>query len=380
MKLKTDCYNFVSDRPCKYQKNDTKLICSTGCRQYVPVKTRILIIKLAALGDVLRTTSILNLLCRKYRQPAVYWVTDENAVPLLENVPGIKEVLPFNTATLARLIVQKFDVVINLDLTYDALSLAMVVNTKARFGFGLDKNSNPGCFSKPAEQWFCLSHDDNNKKKNNKTCQQYYLAIAGITGTKSVADYEIQVKLSPAEHAFADMFAHQHKITAKDVVIGLNTGGGATWEKKEWTVEHTSKLVNMLCEKNRYAKIMLYGGKKEKERNNKILNGVYLDYKKRVIDTGTGNSLRQFIALLSLAQVLVTSDTLALHIALGLKKKVVALFGPTSSDEIEIYGRGKKIVAPINCTVCYKRECDKMPDCMELITPESVFNAVQKLI
>ena len=75
-----------------------------------------------------------------------------------------------------------------------------------------------------------------------------------------------------------------------------------------------------------------------------------------------------------------TGDTLAMHAALGLGRKVVALFGPTSSVEIETYGRGKKITASLECVCCYLAECRKKPNYMEMIKPREVFDAVAAIM
>ena len=40
--------------------------------------------------------------------------------------------------------------------------------------------------------------------------------------------------------------------------------------------------------------------------------------------------------------VVVCSDTLGMHLAIALKKKIVVLFGPTCPQEIDLYGRGVK--------------------------------------
>jgi ADP-heptose:LPS heptosyltransferase len=77
-------------------------------------------------------------------------------------------------------------------------------------------------------------------------------------------------------------------------------------------------------------------------------------------------------------QVIVTGDSLALHIAAALRVPTVVLLGPTSAAELEMYGRGEHIVAPIGCVNCYLTDCDVDPDCMQLITPERVLAAVQR--
>jgi ADP-heptose:LPS heptosyltransferase len=45
-----------------------------------------------------------------------------------------------------------------------------------------------------------------------------------------------------------------------------------------------------------------------------------------------------------------------------LKVPVIALFGPTSSTEIELYGRGLAVVAPVSCIYCTS-PCNISSDC-----------------
>ena len=61
--LKSDCIFFPGNKPCKPHK-ETGVTCE-NCNLYKPVGQKILIIKLDALGDVLRTTSILHALKEK---------------------------------------------------------------------------------------------------------------------------------------------------------------------------------------------------------------------------------------------------------------------------------------------------------------------------
>jgi len=57
MLLKPDCRHFPGDRPCRCNKESGRTC--DDCPDYKTAGTQILIIKLAALGDVLRTTVIL---------------------------------------------------------------------------------------------------------------------------------------------------------------------------------------------------------------------------------------------------------------------------------------------------------------------------------
>ena len=88
--IHTDCRHYRGSMPCSFHKRDGRL-CEI-CADYAPVRNRILIIKLAAIGDVLRTTSILPPLENKYPQSEITWITKANAVPLLKDNPEVDRV------------------------------------------------------------------------------------------------------------------------------------------------------------------------------------------------------------------------------------------------------------------------------------------------
>ena len=91
-------------------------------------------------------------------------------------------------------------------------------------------------------------------------------------------------------------------------------------------------------------------------------------------------SLLDYIADINNCDLIVTGDTLCMHIGVALRKKIIAIFGPTSADEIYDYGRIHKIVSRLDCIKCYKRECDCNPNCMQSITLDSVYRKVVEVI
>ena len=206
---------------------------------------------------------------------------------------------------------------------------------------------------------------------NKMTYQQLIFEMLGLLykGNKPV------LKLNPDEINIAEIFAKKNNLKSKDLVIGLNTGAGERWELKKWSVEKTSKLAEYIHHELK-AKIILFGGNQEFERNQLILSKC----KGPLIDAGCKNSLREFAALINLTDILITSDSLALHIATALDKQIVGLFGPTSFNEIELYGKGKKVFANMDCLCCYKQRCDKKPNCMDNISVEQVFKSIKNLL
>ena len=85
-----------------------------------------------------------------------------------------------------------------------------------------------------------------------------------------------------------------------------------------------------------------------------------------------------FAALIGRLDLLVTSDSLALHLAVAQGRPVVCFFGPTSASEIELYGHGEKVVTPLGCQCCYLKDCNIRPHCMASISVEEMLAAARR--
>lgn len=73
---------------------------------------------------------------------------------------------------------------------------------------------------------------------------------------------------------------------------------------------------------------------------------------------------------------MLSADSLAMHVALAVGSRAVVYFGPTSHAEIELFGRGEKVIPDLDCLVCYKQDCDFVPTCMDAISVEMIKQAV----
>ena len=99
-------------------------------------------------------------------------------------------------------------------------------------------------------------------------------------------------------------------------------------------------------------------------------------------------NLESYIDWINSSKIIISCDTLGLHLAIALKKKVLGLFGPTSCSEIHFYGRGKVILpepAP-DCMPCFESKCLKQEKssiqgrkCMEDISVERVYEGFKSL-
>jgi ADP-heptose:LPS heptosyltransferase len=361
-----DCRHFLGDRPCKFKRT------CEACDSYQPMGKRIFIVKLAAIGDVLRTTPLLTGLKKAYPQSHITWVVDKEAHPLLKHNPLIDRLLLFDFPSTLPLELEAFDLAIGLEKEPRGAALVSKVPAEVKKGFGLGPEGNIRPLNRASEYAFYLGLSDELKfHQNRKTYPELIFEIAEIEYEKE--DYILFP--GPEETAFAEGFARKARLKKGDVVIGLNTGAGGVFANKAWTVRGYLELIkNLKTEAG--VRLLLLGGPGEKDRNREILRRA----KGGLVDTGCENTLGEFAALIGLCDLVVTGDTTALHLAIGLKKKVVALFGPTCAQEIELYGRGEKIVSPLSCAPCYRRKCDISPNCMEAITAQEVIRKIRTLL
>jgi len=363
--LKTDCRHFRPDRPCTPHKLHG-VICATCTEFYDPIRTRVLLVKLAAVGDVLRTTSLLPGLHRRWPGAHVTWLTSPGAAELFRGNPLVDRVLTTRGEAPVELLAERFDVIINPDAAADACALAHVARGETRIGFDVDERGAPIALSPAAERWLEMGVRDDKKKANRLTYQEHMAAILGV-------DYRREppiLELTEHELAAGAELRARHPPRPGRAVVGLNTGAGGRWRFKRWTEAGFTELSRRLLDDGH--QVWLLGGPEEVERNARLAAATG----GRALETGCDNTLREFAGIVDACDAVVTGDTLAMHIAIARRTKVVVLFGPTSLAEIEVFGAGERLAPELDCLVCYKQDCDFVPNCMESIPTDAVHAAL----
>jgi len=365
-KIKSDCRNFDGTRPCRYHRG------CAGCGYYWPMGKRILIVKLASAGDVLRTAALLPALKNKYRQSYITWLVREPANELLQGNRHIDRLLAYNPESALTLLAEGFDLIISLDKAPEAAALATLINAKSKRGFGLDIKGKIFPFNRESEYAFALGLDDRLKfYENKKTYQQVIFEMAKL----KYKGEQYDLNLGRKEINYGRDFLMRSGLEKNKSIVGLNTGSGKIFANKNLKPEDILKLISLMYRRLK-APVLLLGGPLERETN------VYLARKAKgmATDGGCHHSLMEFAALVNNCSILISADTLAMHIAIALKKPVIAIFGPTCHQEIDLFGRGEKIVSPVPCSPCYRNRCDKAVTCMDRIDLEEVSRASERAL
>ncbi len=362
-----DCRYFVGHKPCAFRR------ACDGCPHYRPFGVRILIIKLAAMGDVLRTTPLLRGLKGADPDAHVTWLTEPKVVPMLAGIPEIDRLVPYGPEAVLQLECESFDRLYCLDKEPKASALAMKIRAGRKAGFGLSEYGNVMPLNPGSEYTFELGINDELKfRQNRKTYPELVFECAGL---EYPVPQEYLVPDLSAEIEGGRQLLQERGAAPGDLKVGLNTGSGNIFATKKWTEEGYVQLANRLVEECG-AKVLLLGGPAEVERNARIAAAA----RHPPIDTGTDNPVRQFAGIVGNCDLIVTGDTLAMHIAIGLKVPVLVILGSTCPQEIELYGRGTKIVSDFECSPCYLSVCPKEVTCMDATPADIVFEAARKLL
>ena len=298
----------------------------------------ILIIKLGAIGDVLRTTSILPALRKKYGENIlIYWMTAPESIGVLEDNSFIDKILPYNLDNVLRIQQEKFDILFALEIDTPTTLLANLVYADEKFGFFFD-NGVTFCFNQGAEAYLEIAFLTHAKLSNRKTYQELIFQTCEIPYNKEESIFE----LTENDKEYAKKYLSDNEISENEKIIGINFSSGKRWPSKSWSKEKVKEFIKNIKEH----KIILLGGPEEKEKLQELLLELNNEDIK-VISNNPNNTIKQFAGILEKCDKIITTDSLALHIAITLKKPTIALFFSTPEWEIEDYGKIKKIQSPL---------------------------------
>ena len=352
MLIHEDCSFFKGDIPCKPHK-ESGYHCE-GCPSYKKLSERILIIKLGAIGDVIRTTPLLRKLREVLPETQITWLTYS---PDILDKNYVDRILNVTTESIELLKQINFDWLINLDKDSLAISLAASINAKKKSGFTIDEFGHPKPISTKAEEhkWLTGLFDDLNKQ-NTKHYMQEIFEICGYDFNNE--EYLLEVEKS----------GEVWNIDKTKKVMGLNTGCGGRWTSRLWPTEYWIKLAKDLLS-NGY-EVILLGGEQEDQKNRSIQKesgAKYFGY----------YPLKIFIELLNQCDIIVSAVTMAMHLAIGLKKNLILFNNIFNKQEFYLYGRGEILEPDFDCDCYFTPVCPN--NCMQYLKPETVMSAITKL-
>lgn len=333
---------------------------------------KILIINVNWIGDVLFSTPFIRAVREAHPGAYIACLVHPRCKEVLEGNPRINEIIIYDENGAHKSLAGKLRLVSALRKKgFDAAFLLHRSFTKALIAYLAGIRERIGYATKSRGPLLTKAAREENRDEHKV---EYFLGIARAAGIEPPSrSYEFFIKDSHRD--FIRKVLDEGGIGNEDLVVVLCPAGN--WRPKRWPEANFAKLADALSEKFK-AKIVISGTKSDIKLAEEIKK---LMKNPPFIACGK-TDLKQLGALLERADLVIANDTGAMHMAVAVGAKTIALFGPTSPAITGPYGKGdyKVIFKNESCEVpCYDFTCGHN-SCMEAVTVEDVMCEAERML
>ena len=306
----------------------------------IPSSPRILIIRPSALGDVCRTVPVLASLRAAYPAATIDWLVQDSFAPAIASHTALTGVVAFPRGKLREwyrpsvapelkrfldeLGERKYDLALDCQGLFRSGLFAIATKAPRRIGF--DNAAELG--------WLGLTERVHAPRSMHAVDRM--LMLAEHAGARPV--YDMRLYSAPEDRAW---------VAVQD---GLGEGGFAViapmtrWPGKQWPPERFAELARRLVggAVHGVRRVALVGSPSEREQAGTLIDSLRGEH--GVVDLIGQTTVGQLMALVEMGGLLVGCDSAAVHMAVGFRRPLVALYGPTRVERVGPYGRSAQVV------------------------------------
>jgi heptosyltransferase-2 len=323
---------------------------------------KILFLRHDRIGDMVLSTAALKALKKAYPQARITVLASERNHEILAHNPHVVEILIYGGIFwFIKTIRQRvYDLVIDPFLTYELKQAFMTYLAGGKFRIGFSRAGREIFFNLRGPAPF----------SPKKMVDHLLDLVVAVEGKREGCVPE--VFLTTEEQRWASEVLLNKGIGENTLTVAIHPG--AYYPSQRWPTERFGELARRILEQYE-AKVILLASRDEKD----LLKNV-----KEVTEEGiqdfSGLRLRELMALLSKCDLLVCNNSGPLHIASALKVRTVSMIGPTVTPLWLPCGKYDVVINKgLLCSPCNKAMC-RGHECMESITVDEVFDAVQSQI
>jgi lipopolysaccharide heptosyltransferase I len=326
---------------------------------------RFLIIRLSSLGDIIHTLPAFAALRKAFPDAVIRWAVEKKGKEILDLVPGIDEVVVMDKARFrrgARLVRDRDQIALDFQGLVKSALLAHLSRSRRRLGFSRKNLREPLAGLFYTERASPIREEETHVILKNLRL----LELLGIKETRF--EFPLRIPEDASRSVRSKLAASGRRENQKIVVFNV----GAAWETKRWAPEKWAASIGRVDLADTFA-VLLWGNEAEKNRANDVAA-------KTGVAVAPFLSIKEVLALLHSAALLVSGDTFALQAACALDVPVVALFGPTSPRRNGPFReRDRALIGQQDCGPCYKHDCKPLR-CMEALSPADVAVAIREAL
>ncbi|UCD70737.1 MAG: glycosyltransferase family 9 protein [Syntrophobacterales bacterium] len=348
---------------------------------------RILIIRLSAIGDVVRALPAVNALRDRFPTAHIAWVSEEKARDVLTYQPEIDETIVFqrnrwkkgilNPLTFLRTIgeVYRFvkelrsknwDIALDFHGIFKSGLISYISGAKERVGFGRGY----------CREWNHLFHNRKVRPKSNRISrfERNFVLLSSLGLDGGRRDVDLQVSQEDVD--YVNHFFQNQCPVMSGPLIAIHPGTSSKTSYKRWAPTNYSELADRLMDELKTS-VLFTWGPGEKPMVDEIRTRMRGD---SMVAPKT-HSLKQLAEIFRRCSLYIGSDTGPMHIASLVRTPVVGIYGPTDPIVNAPYEGTPHIIIrkDLPCSPCRNKGC-KNVECMKAISSQDVFDAAKTLL
>ncbi len=306
--------------------------------------SRILIIRPSALGDVCRTVPVLASLKLAFPQARIDWLVQREFADAVRAHPDLDRVVPFDRKLLGRSL-RRLNPMPTLRLLsvlrrerYDMVVDAQGLFRSGLFAYATGARRRLGDLNARELAWlFCNERYRIDKDRHTVERMLGILDAAGIPTTG-----DLRLHTPPESRAQID--GHGPELREDGYIVVAPT---TRWPAKRWPADRLARVCERLLDESQH-RIVLVGAAGERDQCGPLTELAERD--PRVIDMLGKTSVGDLMAVIERCDLFLGSDSAALHIAVGMSRPLVALYGPTRVDLVGPYRRELDVIQHLEPT------------------------------
>lgn len=344
---------------------------------------RFLIIRLSAIGDVVRTMPAVKGLRERYPDAYVAWLVEEKSSDILADCPYLDRVIvfprrqlvgktgsPASAGTRARSLKEfvrelrreRFDTVLDSHGIFKSGMLALLSGAKERIGFHRN-------YTKEFNFLFVNRAVVPAGMRINRFERNISL-VESLDSAPSNLDVEIVIP-DDVKRKVGKLL---EPIDRNKPLVAIHPTTSRPF--KLWDSRNYAKVADKLMTDGG-AQVLITCGPGERDAAQQVVARMQ-SAAPPVIQSG---SLREYAWLVKQADLYFGGDTGPMHIASAMGSPIVAMFGPTDPVVNGPYRQPHRVLyKDMPCSPCKERRCSRNLECMTTITVEEAYDAILDML
>ena len=346
---------------------------------------KFLILRLSAVGDVIRTLPAAKALKEHYPSSSITWIVEEPALSFLKSQPEVDEVILFPRKRWTKgikslrnlwttigemrgfvedLRKRRFDVVLDFHGILKSGLLSFLSGSPKRIGY--DRRS-------VKEGNFLFSNVKVKLPEERISRFERNLVLLKGVGLE-LKEPKNGLHIPPEDREYVASFFKGSPGSFRRPLIAIHPGTSAKALFKRWRPDLYAQLADRLIQELN-ATVLYSWGDEELE----WVEGIRKEMKKPSLLAPKTDSLTQLGEVYRHCDLYIGGDTGPMHIASFMGIPAVVIYGPTDPIENEPIGNHIKVRKEVGCNPCHEYSCKEL-FCLKAISADEVFEATKEIL